>query len=61
MTEQKKRTRAPKKMPATDILQQIGYLDLKEKVAVFTALKGMIQADQKAMQEQLELINANVK
>jgi hypothetical protein len=61
MTDTKKRTRAPKQLPATDILQQIGYLSLKDKVGIFTALKGMIQTDQKAMQEQIELITANVK
>lgn len=62
MTDTKpKRIRKSKQQTPADILIQIGMLPLKDKVAVFTTLKGMIQADQKSMEEQIQLITANVK
>lgn len=61
MNDIKKRTRAPKQLSAADIVMQINILPLDQKVAVFTELKKRIEDEKKAMQEQIELINANVK
>jgi hypothetical protein len=61
MTDIKKRTRAPKQLTPADILMQAETLPLSNKVAIFTELKKQIEDERKAMQEQIELINANVK
>jgi hypothetical protein len=61
MTETKKRTRAPKQLTMEQIVNGARLLHLSDKVDLFKDLKERIETEKKAMQEQIELINANVK
>lgn len=61
MNDTKKRTRAPRQLSASDLLMQLEKLPLSEVVAIFTSLKKTIDDKKKALQEQIELINTNVK
>jgi hypothetical protein len=61
MTDIKKRTRAPKQLTAEEVFNGFSGLDLGYQVALIKDFQTVIDKKKVVLQEQIELINANVK
>lgn len=57
----KKRKRATKGSPTKEALDDIFNWPLSDKLTLYSELKERIETEKKAMQVQIELINASVK